>query len=228
MGSTKKSGVKLRGCLAVAIWALALALAVGPAFNRADGASTEKLRQIHIKNDAFLNFDFTEENHAKNKVDWPITVVFWNGATSIDKVKGILGKRFDKEGSRLRAYLNNGAGWQWDGDRGRKEDQCSIGDSAHYRIYAPSGQDYFFNSAWGFYAIASTHLDHNECAVVDKWSGLSTKAERFVASEAENILGKKDVHRNVLPFGNAELEHVEGDHHWKNEGDATTIKIPAD
>jgi hypothetical protein len=225
MRSPEQSEMKW-GWLGVVAAAVALALALGSTFNHADGATTQNLRQLHIENDAFLNYDFSDENHSSSNVDWPITIVFWNGATSVDHVKDILGGRFDRVGSRLRAYINNGAGWSWDGDKGRKENQCGFGDSAHYRIYAPSGQNYFFNSAWGFYAIASTHLDHNECTEIGEWSGLSSKAERYVADEAENILGRRDVHRNVLHFANAETERNEGTHHWRNEGEATTIKIP--
>lgn len=209
-----------------AVCVLALALAIGSASNRADGATASNLKALHIENDAFLNYDFTEEDRDKDKVDWPITILFWNGATDVDWVKEILGGRFDKEGSRQRAYINNGAGWSWDGDKGRKEVQCGWGDSAHYRIYAPSETDHFFNEAWGFYAIASTHLDHNECEFINEWFGLSSKAERWVADEAVHKLGHKDVNRNALAFKNAEKERVEGDHHWRNEGMATTIKIP--
>jgi hypothetical protein len=210
----------------VAACALVLALVIGPAFNRADGASTSNLKQIRIKNDAFLNYDFTEENHSKNKVDWPITVVFWNGVDNVDDIKLLFRDRFHATGSPMNSYLNNGAGWKWDSDKGRKENLCSLGDSAHYRIYAPGGEDRFYNTAWGYYAIASTHFDHNECTGVNEWFGLSTKAEARLADEAENILGKRDVRRNSLAFGNAEPERVEGDHHWRNEGQATTIKIP--
>lgn len=228
MQALKKRESKSGGLLGVIVCALALSLAIAPAFNHADGASTENLKQVHSKLDAFLNYDFTEEDHSQNKVDWPITVLFWNGATHVDDVKFLFRDRFHARGSPMNSYLNNGAGWQWDSDKGRKENKCSIGDSAHYRIYAPSGQDYFFNKAWGFYAIASTHFDHNECLGINEWFGLSTKAEARLADEAENILGNRDVRRNALPFGNAEPERIQGDHHWRNEGNATTIKIPAD
>jgi hypothetical protein len=233
-----RSGLMWASVVLLCLGAIGCVAATDPDLGPAIGAKTEHLAQIHTKLDAFLNYDFAGENHARDNVDWPITIIFWNGATSIDKIKELLSVGFDQTGSRAYAYLNNGAGWEWDGDRGRKQALCSFNaESAHYRVYAPSGQDYFFNTAWGYYAIASTHIDHDECGGTtnggETWSGLSSRAEGWVDSEAEHRelaheLPPGSVKRNVLELGNAETERFEGSHHWKNDGKASTIKIPAD
>ena len=179
-----------------------------------------------MEEDAFLNYDFTSQEHSRHHVDWAISLLFWNDS-SVDSVKDALDNWFGETGDPMNAYINNGAGWKWDTDKGRKEDKCRpIGDSVHYRIYGPHA-DRFYNERWGFYNIASVHIDHNECNFIDKWSGESEKAEGIVASAFAIDFGANSVREDRVNFENIQKTEVEGDHHWENDAFATKLKMPA-
>jgi hypothetical protein len=190
------------------------------------GAEAHHLVQTHIEEDAFLNYDFTSMDHSSHHVDWAISLLFWNNS-SVNGVKDALDDQFHPTGSTMNAYLNNGAGWHWDTDKGRKEVQCiAVGDSVHYRIYGPPS-DHFYNERWGFFNIASVHIDHNECNFIDKWSGESEKAEGIVADVFASTYDSSFVKEDWVNFENIQKTEVEGDHHWENDAFGTKLKMPA-
>ena len=53
----------------------------------------------------------------------------------------------------------------------------------HIRFYANSSTDYNYNDAWGFYVLASTHLDDWPD---EDWAGFSTMARNLIASYLSN------------------------------------------
>lgn len=191
----------------------------------ADAATAEHLGILRVGSDEFYNYDYTsEENNAEN-VDWAIDMLFYNDS-SVNKVKKDLGTWFYPSGSTAYAYFVTPKEWQWDGDKGKKESSCTfIGDNVHYRIYGPKGTDRFYNLKWGFYNIASTHIDHNECNVVDKWSGASEKAEGIVASDSRRAFGRRHVKEDAINFHNPEKHYNEGSHHWEGNGYATIVWV---
>jgi hypothetical protein len=201
------------------LWVFAL----GPGWS---GAATARyLHQIHVEEDAFLNYDFQSEDHASDNVDWAVSLIFWNNS-SIDSIKEDLHFWFPSSGDPMHAYLNNGAGWNWDTDSGIKEHYCTVvGDNVHFRIYGPPA-DHLYNRRWGFYNIATDHIDHNECNYIDKWSGESEKAEGIIARVFGEYMGEQTVKRDWAYLENLQLPEQEGDHHWENDGFATKLRMP--
>ena len=192
---------------------------------RADAATAEHLGILRVGSDEFYNYDYSSEENSKENVDWAIDMLFYNDS-SVNKVKKDLETWLPSSGSSAYAYYVTPSEWQWDADKGKKESLCtSIGDNVHYRIYGPSGTDRFYNLRWGFFNIASTHIDHNECNVVDKWSGESEKAEGIVASDARNAFGRRHVKEDAINFHNPEKHYNEGSHHWEGNGYATMVWV---
>lgn len=222
-----RDAIRVVCVLAVLLSAILLLVAGG-----VKGATAHHLVQIKSDDDAFLNYDFLEEDHSAKKVDWAIDLLFWNNS-NVNSVGDALGPWFFWTGSPMHAYFNNGAGWKWDSNKGRKEFLCTaVGDNVHFRIYGPPS-DRFYNQRWGFYNIASAHIDHNECAEVpwigvsvDKWSGESEVAESIVARVFRFVFGEDAVREDVLNFENFQKHENEGSHHWENDAFATKLKMP--
>ncbi len=191
------------------------------------GATAHHLVQIHSEEDSFLNYDFESENHSRHNVDWAIDLLFWNDS-SVNTVKRILEGPFPSLGGPMYAYFDNGGGWKWDTDKGAKEQLFSnFGDVTHFRIYGPPGHDHFFNVHWGFYNIASAHIDHNEVNVIDKWSGESEKAEHIIDSDWRYLLGRRSVFEDHNNFENFQSESEStGGHHWENNAYASKLRVP--
>jgi hypothetical protein len=192
-------------------------------------ATAGNLRLIHKQEDAFRNYDFTSYHVARNKVDWPINLVFYNAVTNVNIVKDDLNFAFNQTGSTMHGRVSDSGGqFFWDDDNGKKNALCSnpihLSDAFHFRIYA-SPADSLFNLKWGFYAIASSHIDHDECWV-HKWTGLSENAELAVAKAAALEYGQNAVHIDLHNFYNFEPLRREGSHIWLNDGWATFIRVP--
>jgi hypothetical protein len=199
-------------------------------------ATATSLKQVPIAEDAFLNYDFLSEDHSRYNVDWPISLLFWNNA-HVDSIKETLDLFFLHRGSGMHAYVNNGAGWKWDIDSGRKTNICPVGGSAiHYRIYAPPS-DAFYNLQWGFYVIGSVHFDSHECNplqavpgpvgdILVPWFGKSEVAEKQVAKMFEWLVGPHAASEDALWFRNFEQARKQGDHRWLNDGYATKLRMP--
>lgn len=221
--ATLRKRIKLSTCAIVLLASAAYLIHV----NTGHSATAHNLSQIPIAEDAFLNYDFTEEDHSRRKVDWAISLLFWNNA-SVNGVKNALDPIFGWEtGGPMHAYVNNGDGWQWDVDSGRKTARCpSFGEAIHYRIYAPPS-DAFYNQNWGYYTIASIHIDNNECNVFGTWFGNSEKAEHKLAKAFEIGFGPASVREDALLFRNFQRKEKEGEHHWENDGHATKLRMPA-
>ena len=214
--------VALSGILALAAVASLLILA-----NHVKGATAHHLVQIHAEEDSFLNYDFESKDHSRHNVDWAIDLLFWNDS-SVNTVKTIMSSIFPASGGPMYAYFDNGGGWTWDSDKGAKEQVGSVfGDVTHFRVYGPSAHDHLFNVRWGFYNVASAHIDHNEVNFVDRWSGESEKAEHIIASDWKYLLGRRSVfedHNNFESF-QSDSEST-AHHHWENDAYASKLRVP--
>jgi len=192
----------------------------------ASGGSTSNLTLLYIQEDSFRNYDFDSQYVLSTNVDWPVTLVFWNNA-NINKVKNSLDSAgFQWGGDSENGRLNDGYGYVWDTDGGRKNVLCPfLSTDSHYRIYAPS-YDYLYNVSWGFYVIGTTHRDHNECGPLDTWYGKSDEAENEVAFASAAVWGSGAVASDWAYFYNYEPYRAEGSHIWLNDGYATAVRVP--
>ena len=180
-------------------------------------------------NDKFYNFDFNSQNVDGCNVDWPINFVFTNDAT-VDRVKQRMEPvGYDNEGGGMWGRLNNGnpSNWEWNFDKGRKNytlPDCLVGDIEHFRVYAADGNR-MFNMNWGFYVVATSHIDHDECS--GGWSGLSETAEARIADDARNASGLGSVNEDDISMNNHVSFHIALDEHRvENGGMATRVRVP--
>jgi hypothetical protein len=199
----------------------------------------------------FSTQDLTPGSTASRcKVDNPITLLFINNA-DVNKAKAAVGwapgcawdgnplcdlhHAATPANLRLRDGVpDDGTGRPgsaynatWDSDRGSQTGAPCIGTKYHYRVYAPGpdigGDDRFYNTRWGYYVVASTHVDyHDKCS--GKWSGESEIVEGAVAADARSrgLLVDSDsvAMFNPLPFRQFAT------HRWLNDGLASTITLP--
>lgn len=206
------------------------------------GRPTSKLRTVCIDGDCFWNYDFNPKARtlgvSSRRVDWPIDLIFWGNAT-VQKAKDGLNWagnfRHTLGASEQVARLNDGAGWVWDSDEGVKTSTCPVfGRALHTRLYADS-DDQLFNLTLGFYVIASSHFDVNECnrEYYGKWHGKSELVENEIARKIEE---KRDagwpaltgwiVDEDAINLRNLEVGPSRGRYRLFNNGFATKIYVP--
>jgi hypothetical protein len=131
-----------------------------------------------VGEDAFWSWDFGSSNFemtaqsVKERSDWPVAMIFTNDAT-VDLAKRYYagralttrawGSTFDRGPHPQGHAVPN---MPWDRDEGTYKGPPCYGDKYHYRVYGGNpdfdGDDRMFNIAWGFYVVATAHIDHNE------------------------------------------------------------------
>jgi hypothetical protein len=207
-------------CGVLAVMALGASLALSAP---ARAATTSNLGPLSMGYGQTLwNYDFTTNPGAWNHVDWAVSVLFYNNA-EIDKVKNAFGGAYWIAGGRMYAYLNNGGGGLYDQDSGRKTDTPScLGSTRHYREYAPPSTDRMgYNPSFGYYTFATTHYDHHE--LCNDWYDDSEGTELSLYNRSRDK-GWAAYH-DYSYFSNYEWRD-EGNHHWRNNGYATYIRVP--
>ncbi|HWM62687.1 MAG TPA: hypothetical protein VNP96_01705 [Solirubrobacterales bacterium] len=239
------------------VYALLTGIALGTGFlgmqplaQPATGATSENpLRAYEVRKDRFITYDFSEEARNREKVDFPVNLIFGHDA-DINKVKDAMeetyyfGKRhigpIEVGASTAYARVNDGPegnGGEWDADAGRKNAACqhpaqNEPNAFHFRVYAPPNTDHFVNQQWGRFIIATSHIDHNECDFIEDvgpdtrtWSGYSENAEWKIATDALHYFGARHVFRDRVYIGNYEPTEEEGAHIWQSNGQATWITV---
>lgn len=189
-------------------------------------------KRLTAGGDYFLNYDGarTLSRHAR---DWPVGLIFYDDA-SVNRVKTFYGNRgFTREGGYMYMGYVDGdlrgparSAWQFfDRDKGKKT-VCTRGLNDHFRVYGPSGTDRFNDPRYGYFVVASAHIDHGDgdgaCAG-ERWFGLSESVENRLADIADVSYS---VYRDAKPLNNYERYRPEGNHFWSNGGRATTIRMP--
>jgi hypothetical protein len=191
----------------------------------ASGATASGLRTLGFGySDSIYNYDFASQSVSASNVDWAVSLLFRNNS-EINKIKNILSGSYWIGGtvaSPMNFYLNDTGSWEWDSDSGMKTDTPScLGSTRHYRIYAPSSTDRFYNPTFGYYVFATTHQDHHEAC--DAWFDDSEGTEQDIANKMSGM--GYSVQYDYAWFYNPESA-VQGDHHWNNDGYATYINVP--
>lgn len=196
----------------------------------AHAATTSNLTLLSLREDRWRNYDFTEQTVSSARVDWAVSLMFYNNAT-INRVKSHLGNEYDQVGSSQNGRLsdNVNSGYVWDTDGGRKTTLCPGGpgqpnEARHYRVYA-DGDDRMYNLDWGYWVFGSDHYDIDECPGGDPaWFGYSENAEGWITWRwRQNGRAAFD---DWSWFYNPEPYRVEGDHIWENNGYASALHVP--
>lgn len=185
--------------------------------------------------DGFRVYDYTEQltGDYQSIVDWPVSLLFSNAAR-VDKVKDrLVACGFTLDGiQRMNGRLNDGAGWLWDVDAGVKtpEGYASLDSyrAAHVRIYADS-DDRMYNTTWGYYCIATCHLDYQDWIPPSPWAwyGYSEYAENFTTSEWRDHYGDNVTFPDSIWMNNVESPAYceDGNHWYYSNGYASKLKI---
>ncbi len=147
-----------------ALLGLVLARSAGWPAAQAWEASGDKFRVIEVGTDKFYNYDNTTKDNLPpqgDEVDNALTMVFIDNATSVKVRNKLTSNGYPDSGGNMHERLNDEGSWAWDSDAGRKgSDTC---DNYHIRIYADPADGDSYTPAWGYYVLASTHKDENEC-----------------------------------------------------------------
>jgi hypothetical protein len=216
--------------IVIAFVALTAVSAVVGVARQAGAATTSHLTLMSLREDRWRNYDFTEQTVSSARVDWAVSLVFYNNAT-INRVKSHLGNEYDQTGSRQNGRLSDNVnnGYVWDQDGGRKTTLCPGGpgqpdEARHYRIYA-DGDDRMYNLDWGYWVFGSDHYDIEECpGGAPAWFGYSETAEGWITWRwRQNGRAAFD---DWSWFFNPEPYRVEGDHIWENNGYASALHVP--
>ena len=123
--------------------------------------------------DTIYNWDFNSSSVEADNVDWGLRFIFWDNA-KVDYLKD----RLDGEGNdpeidpelnsfkkgAKSAYVNDGpeeGPWSnfIDTDRGIKNWPGCVENWGHMRFYARTETDKNYSAGWGYYVIASNHID---------------------------------------------------------------------
>ena len=119
--------------------------------------------------------------------------------------------------------LNDGAGYVWDTDSGKKTTCCPVtGSDYHFRVYADSDDRLGYNATLGYWVFATTHKDVKECGS-GTWFGDSEVAETYMRSVKPSSWG---VSANSRWMANYEAPRWQSDHYWNNNGYATEFSVP--
>ncbi len=211
---------------------------------------TEELKYVSFNSDKFYNYDLDSTGLHNDNVDWPVNLVFYNNA-AVWKVKDYIhwynqvgyngspkwlhlreGDYFNQT-DRVGDYQSLNYYEEADADSGRKDVPqgicVGVSDAIHYRPYADEsafGFDTLYNDAWGFYVIATSHVDRND-GCTDAEHGWSNHSEWIVYSWSLNVVGWV-AYRNYLNLFNPEpgtYNDNGGTHHWRNDGLATVVNV---
>jgi hypothetical protein len=207
----------------------------------ASASSTKNLYLVGMSYDDWVtNYDFNEraDKDLAKHVDWGVTLIFWNNA-EIDKVKEIGDKLYDRFGANKHSIVKDRSeksdghgGYRWDTDAGIKDTRCPQGDqrAIHFRIYAPgdkkdaeNGGDRMYNPNFGFYVVATSHVDHNECRPSGSRFDGSEVAEEHIANYYRRA--GYGVYEDWSTMYNQEPHRVEGNHTWDSNGRVTIVNI---
>ena len=143
-------------------------------------------------------------------------------------------------GSTMYASIKDGsnAPWTWDEDKGIKTMFCPGPGmkTPHMRLYADNDDQLgSFNLALGYFVIATSHFDHNECAGIPHtswrvgyWSGHSEDAEKRITHDLMSYYGQSGwgFEPDAVNLRNAESGGMQGSHRKQNNGYATKIRMP--
>lgn len=207
------------------IGASLLALALAPA----EASAYTAYRQIYAlatgDSDYVKNYDFASQYDAQDNVDWPVSILAYNGA-SIDRFKYLLENQGFGSQSGNDQYgraSDGGENYRFDGDGGKKGVFCpSNSTTPHYRVYA-DGDQYLYNTTFGTYVYATTHRDRDECGGGNRSFYDSEGVEGLVVGKF-GYLGYP-VYHDQYRFYNYNPYRVEGDHIWDNDGNGSYVNL---
>lgn len=219
-----------RTAIAAATMIVAIALAGGGV--AAAATPSKAIRFVHLSRngDYFLNYDGYGKNLSVFGRDWPVTMIFYNDA-SVNRVKSFYDdeRGYNRRGGKEFEPYKYTSRVRFDGDKGKKTACDSFHEDNHFRVYGGS-HDRFYDPRWGYYVVATTHIDHGDgggaCADSDTYAGFSEQVEHDLAVIANTGFTVFEDYTRPKKLQNAEELRLEGDHWWQSDGRATIVLMP--
>ena len=174
---------------------------------------------ITVGNTTFRNWDFGDTIETRDRVDWPVTMVFENGAT-VSLVEDIFAGSTSWGDKKYFRHSTNGT-WRWDSTKGRKYGgYCTT--YHHFRAYGN-----YYNTTWGNHVLATTHIDKWECTRW-RWHGESEQAEDWLVQKARDLRADVEISEDAYYMKNWEEYRQVGKHRVRNNGYATVFDLDLD
>ncbi|MGL5827583.1 MAG: hypothetical protein ACRCYU_22675 [Nocardioides sp.] len=180
------------------------------------------------------NYDTLTQRDSGDNVDWPVTLLFVNNANqgrAKSRIKDWSNhfefpspKNFNMLMAKDLSRPRPGA-LSWDTDGGNKTPLCpAIGfSSPHFRMYAPGTDERMYSPELGYFTVATTHIDYNECPPIGKKHKWPERIEEVMVRD---LTGDTAIRNDYWNLHNPEPFRVEGDHTWDNNAFASEITIP--
>lgn len=182
----------------------------------------------YANNTWFWNWDFGSQVADSAHLDFPITFIFANGAT-INKVKDGIGWGCNFCSTQYMQLADTDSVSRWDSDDGKKDGCYTVGADTHFREYADPRDDRMgYTTLWGYYTIASTHHDVNECGPSGRSYGWSEDAAGDLGNtilNRRNVTGW-DLFRDHIYIGNGFTQYSVADHTYQSDGNADYVLVP--
>lgn len=170
---------------------------------------------------SFWNYDFGSTAGGNSNVDWAISLLFYNNATVREVNNTLSNAGFGIGGTNQKWARVGDRGYAfWTASGGTKTGLCS---GSHYRAYAYNDFDSMYTPELGYYVIASTHKDHNECFFGNEYFDQSEAVEKDIAQFYSDRY--YPVYRDWASFANWEPLRAEGNHIWDNNGYGTYVRL---
>ena len=194
--------------------------------------STTTYQVLTFGDDSFYNWDNettqcggSGQPACKDRVDWPVNMIFYPNA-DVNKAKDAVG-RTNHLASSMNFRGNDGAGWFWDSDEGEKHQWSGDSDSFHHiRIYAPPSTDYFYNTRWSRYVVATTHIDKDESSFSPKYGWSETAEEYFVGKLRDKGYHVVDDVTWMANNDSWPTTRQDGNDYYLNNGYASQVTLP--
>lgn len=208
---------------------------------------------VPIGQNYIYNYDYRNQSTAYDNRDWPVNIIFWNGA-SVQQVKDNRQDIYEyncnvfnfcnMEHRSFQRNSINGSGWKWDTDGGRKEFRCGYSGGAdiwslHWRAYENTGlhpggtadQSPLWDPGWGYFVPVSSHYDiddpdnlpFSDCD--NKAHGYDETAEGWVVSHYNALPGWSGTNDWTVHFHSQPpaLRVLGGINHYGNGNGNTSI-----
>ena len=195
--------------------------------------------------DTVFNWDYRSQSNVRTNVDWGMRFIFSGNAT-VNKVKHRTdGKGNDPSispqlgviGSSKFAHIDDNDYYEWDSDRGKKNNNHCGWNWGHARFYSTGPNDYNYNPTLGNYIISTIHADWEE-------GGDEECVQQFRSKESDEQKWKDRIEDHLIndtynwSFGNSinwqnamSTTDISGytsneEHNYQSDGTGQIVNVP--
>jgi hypothetical protein len=195
------------------------------------------------------NWDYNSQNEYRSNVDWAMRFIF-KGNAEIDYIKDRLdGKHWDPSihpnlgsmgWSKYSKFYDGGSqtDGEWDSDRGIKDDRNCNWNWGHMRFYASSSEDRNYNQTYGYYVVATNHVDSEYVILcTNYYKSLEEHEDDWIWRIQQNLTASSGSDYNWVVYTDAinwengvygTIDIGNGNHTYQSDGLGAKVHIPTD